>query len=244
VSKKTILISLFFLCLQSIQLDAWMPEATIALRQLMFRAAIEATDGIGARFRATQTIGCNIVGKYRKSCFKLLDEYANPNIICDYGGHSLIMAGVWNSDIDFVRSILACGGNPNLIENYSPLNEAVRMNQYGLAHLLLDHKADPNRSMGSDPFLSPLGSLLYSISTGRYMRGPGCFDPIKISLEDSLKMAKLLLDNGASPVEMQKSGKTPLKMLQEVGGCEVRNMLLDIFYEKIESDLEGRVVHE
>lgn len=223
---------------QTLPIIAWKAEATNVLRQLLLRAAKEA--------RGNGGIGSQLVTTYRTECFKLLKEDANPNVICDYGGHSLIMAGVYNRDLSFIRTVVECGADPNVQEDYSPLNEAVRTDQYNIVHFLLGNNADPNRSMQVDPELSPLGALVHSIGHHPYTQDVGSIcEPKIVRLDDAIKkMAKLLLDHGADPVQMQKCGKTPLRMLQEIATDETRAMLQNMFNKKIESDLEGCIVHE
>ncbi len=125
-------------------------------------------------------------------------------------------AAVISGDIQTVRTYLNQGHSPNsLWDEYSlPLERAVTWNQIEVARLLLKEGADPNGVLGSSR-QTPLTTVAISVNK---------------SSNERIKMAQLLLDNGAEIDNTSSQGGITAFMLavaREVPDIPLAEFLFD-----------------
>ncbi|WP_255317740.1 ankyrin repeat domain-containing protein [Capnocytophaga canimorsus] len=129
-------------------------------------------------------------------------------------GYTLLMYAAIIEDIKAMRRLLELGANPNIISaDYStPLKHAVALNNYKMADLLFEFKADPNPKVGNSPLVTALslaGFKYVEKNMVDYLLAHGA-DINNISLSghnimkevtlDDLDMALYFLEKGGQPI--------------------------------------------
>lgn len=134
---------------------------------------------------------------------------------------------VTDSDIEFLRSKLAEGADPNFPERPSgPLLEAAAINeQKGVVRLLLEYGADPNRTSkyGWPPFVSAarfsdtqmMRDLIRAGADVNQGANDGSTALINASLNMNFEGVEILLKNGTNMNARNSEGKTALGCVQE-----------------------------
>lgn len=197
MNKKIVLASLSLLCFFKLSGFLWNYEATIALRRLMNRCCSKKAKESSGRD------GSFLVKRKKNEVLALLRDRANPNLVCDIDGYSLMTASAYAGDVEVMRALLTRGAYVQLPATIDPLVIAVTENRYDIAQLLLYWDADPNRfSAAYGLYTSPLGHLVNESANYRLEvatdQGTGL--PLYKWQWDSLEiMTKLLLNHGADP---------------------------------------------
>ncbi|MED3878790.1 ankyrin repeat domain-containing protein [Priestia megaterium] len=127
------------------------------------------------------------------------DELSDPEDVgSEVSSEELLMDAILNDDFESAKSALE---DPNVnvdidIRDTRPLLEAVGEGRHDIAHLLLDHEADPNLSSAQVDFV-PLEAALQQSSNG-----------VEKSAEEVTNLIHLLLDYGADPNYVSNEGES------------------------------------
>lgn len=154
-----------------------------------------------------------------------LDNGANVNNRGEYGNTPLMLASV-NNHLEIVKILIDNDADLDLQNNYqtTPLWAASMHGHIDIVKLLLENGANPNIQVGEDKM-----TALFSVAGKRFDEND-IYVTTKKNLDSNditLRVARVLLQNGANPNILNIYESNVLNLSARIGDIEMMKLLLD-----------------